>query len=1108
MALQTLNTIKQWFKTGLKPTQTQFWDTWDSFRHKYDKVPVKDVEGIDELLLSKADKVILDNHLADKIAHAPQVNTDWNSESGFSQLINKPEFKTINGKTVLGHGDLTIKEGGVQDLDQTLANGTIANLNGGKAVLLGKDKGDEPLTSINYEGGERGANFTITEGSVGFSASYPNQKSEMLISGENVQIYTQNTRLEFEYGEDDHALTVVRIPNIPTGGVYTLATTSDFKTINGETIVGEGDIAVDIESQGLKSVLDTDPTASYGESSATIMGNGNNNSKYNDFTVSDQTDKTVILQLKNQVSLDHTLLDSNDISNITLSEGNIKLTREKSNNQTVVDISDPVANTHLRFPAKSEEGKEYTIATTDDFKTINGESIVGEGDITVTGGSQTLDQVLATGSIAYDKNLVLSSKGAYVGLSFGSYNSSVNPNLTTTASLTMLNSNEDLSPKGGTILSVHPESTGLAKYTFKEYKGDRDFILATTEDFKTINGQSIVGEGDILIGGGGSQNLQQTLENGGNVRESNIPLSIRMDNYGNAERPFDASNDIRPGVIGVSKLNKNDFHINGSAYLDVEFGNTKQDGYGLLNLSRQGADLSFVTSRLLASKSPSGLEASFYLPSTKSSYLSQTLAVSVNGVKANDYGEIVIPIGGGSSQNLQQTLNNGKSAVFNNKQSISFFDPNIIDDKTFRITSMNDSSSAMGSLNVSPDVLQLANTNSSGLSGSFAVANGKLSINQTSSSTSANNILEFEEPLYNTKIKVPAKEALPVGKYYTLATTSDFKTVNGESIVGTGDIIVAGTTPDATAAVKGIVKLTGDLGGTADNPTTPTAVHKTGSEFIAGTKTIYNSAASPSVFQFTTMSDATTTALGVSGQSATQPALRVNTGASGGTGLLVVPFNNSATGIKIEPYQNNPTSGSMLTLSNKRAVNGSVDISTPLTVLRDGVKVATISDLGVINASGANFTGNGAVNISNLSGVGTRTVVADVNGNLSAVNIAPTSGTYTPTLTNSINVSGSTLQVGSGTYTRVGDIVTVNLSITVTVTAASTYSVITATLPINRTSTTSTPSGSGIANGNSLSNAHPCLFQLSNNTTQVDIASIPPTIGLYTYTGSFSYKVN
>jgi hypothetical protein len=526
MASQTLNTIKQWFITGLKPTQTQFWDTWDSFRHKYDKVPVKDVEGIDELLLSKADKIVLDNHLADKIAHAPQVNTDWNSESGFSQLINKPEFKTINGKTVLGHGDLTIKEGGVQDLDQTLANGTIANLNRGKAVLLGKGKGDEPLTSINYEGGERGANFTITEGSVGFRASYPNQKSEMLISGENVQIYTQNTRLEFEYGEDDHALTVVRIPNIPTGGVYTLATTSDFKTINGESIVGEGDIAVDVESQGLKSVLDTDPTASYGDSNATIMGNANDNSKYNDFTVSNESEKTVILQLKNQLSFDHTLLNSNDVGNITLSEGNIKLTREKSDNQTVVDISDPVANTHLRFPAKSEEGKTYTIATTDDFKTINGESIVGEGDILISGGSgdiPTLQEVLdkdknATNvsinllsdegesqTILYDGglNTSLKTENNFLITEINKLGLSVRKDQETTFANVLadeLSLNKNLlgnQVKQGIVLNEDSSGASTIKLPLTS-DGDLK-TLATVTDFKTINGETIVGQGDIAV---------------------------------------------------------------------------------------------------------------------------------------------------------------------------------------------------------------------------------------------------------------------------------------------------------------------------------------------------------------------------------------------------------------------------------------------------------------------------------------------------------------------------------------------------------------------------------------------------------------------------------
>lgn len=55
MAIQSLKTIRSWFRTGSKPTQLQFWDTWDSFRHKSEKIPAKDIEGIDTLF---GDKII------------------------------------------------------------------------------------------------------------------------------------------------------------------------------------------------------------------------------------------------------------------------------------------------------------------------------------------------------------------------------------------------------------------------------------------------------------------------------------------------------------------------------------------------------------------------------------------------------------------------------------------------------------------------------------------------------------------------------------------------------------------------------------------------------------------------------------------------------------------------------------------------------------------------------------------------------------------------------------------------------------------------------------------------------------------------------------------
>lgn len=44
-----IENIKSFFKTGLKPTQEQFSATWDSFWHKSEKIPIGQIEGIQEV---------------------------------------------------------------------------------------------------------------------------------------------------------------------------------------------------------------------------------------------------------------------------------------------------------------------------------------------------------------------------------------------------------------------------------------------------------------------------------------------------------------------------------------------------------------------------------------------------------------------------------------------------------------------------------------------------------------------------------------------------------------------------------------------------------------------------------------------------------------------------------------------------------------------------------------------------------------------------------------------------------------------------------------------------------------------------------------------------
>lgn len=71
----SINTIKNWFKTGMFPTQAQFWAWIDAFRHKDDKVPVADIEGLDELLEPVNEHFNDPNAHSELFANFDEINT-------------------------------------------------------------------------------------------------------------------------------------------------------------------------------------------------------------------------------------------------------------------------------------------------------------------------------------------------------------------------------------------------------------------------------------------------------------------------------------------------------------------------------------------------------------------------------------------------------------------------------------------------------------------------------------------------------------------------------------------------------------------------------------------------------------------------------------------------------------------------------------------------------------------------------------------------------------------------------------------------------------------------------------------------------------------------
>jgi hypothetical protein len=98
MAKQTLNTLKQFFKIALKPTQQQFWDWLDSFWHKDDKIPLQSLDGLQDELDKKADKTTLDDAYAAK-NHSHQgmmIDTDYSGENA-TKTVNEATKATNDG---------------------------------------------------------------------------------------------------------------------------------------------------------------------------------------------------------------------------------------------------------------------------------------------------------------------------------------------------------------------------------------------------------------------------------------------------------------------------------------------------------------------------------------------------------------------------------------------------------------------------------------------------------------------------------------------------------------------------------------------------------------------------------------------------------------------------------------------------------------------------------------------------------------------------------------------------------------------------------------------------------------------------------------------------
>lgn len=97
MALK--ETVKQWFKTGYKPTENQFYQFFDSIWWKEEKIPANKIENLQEILDDKADLEFVQNSLVLAKDRATHTGTQLsNTISNFNETVNAllVAFKAAN----------------------------------------------------------------------------------------------------------------------------------------------------------------------------------------------------------------------------------------------------------------------------------------------------------------------------------------------------------------------------------------------------------------------------------------------------------------------------------------------------------------------------------------------------------------------------------------------------------------------------------------------------------------------------------------------------------------------------------------------------------------------------------------------------------------------------------------------------------------------------------------------------------------------------------------------------------------------------------------------------------------------------------------------------
>lgn len=275
----------------------------------------------------------------------------------------------------------------------------------------------------------------------------------------------------------------------------TLVSGTNIKTINGNSLLGSGNI--EIQGGSTIAVDDSLSTTSTNPVQNKVITEALNGK-------ASQSDiPTKVSELTNDSDFQTASQVATAISGINVPTKVSQLEND-SDFQTGTQVSNSIATATSGLATKAEldgkqdrgdyattaqlNGKQDTLVSGTNIKTVNGESLLGEGNILIK--SVNVDSALSTTSENPVQNKVITNKVNTIKQSI------------TNLSNTMPTKVSDLTNDAGYI--TNDALTDLA--TKEEVSAKQDTLVSGT-NIKTINGNSILGAGNISIGGGGGGGL-------------------------------------------------------------------------------------------------------------------------------------------------------------------------------------------------------------------------------------------------------------------------------------------------------------------------------------------------------------------------------------------------------------------------------------------------------------------------------------------------------------------------------------------------------------------------------------------------------------------------